>query len=94
MVSNTAQLNLDVNLNLSLTDESDDFADPLSNTLLNETTKYLTEDSIHQFFHLKTTASIKIIHLNCRSLKKKFTAVTALLNKCHPITALAVSELG
>ena len=32
------------------------------------------------------------MHLNCRSLKKNFTAVTALLNKCHPITALAATE--
>src|ERR1043165_4453794 len=54
---------------------------------------YLTEDKLGHFLHSDNKASLNIMHINCRSLNKKFNSITNLLSRTNcTFTAIGLSE--
>lgn len=92
MATNDSNLNLGLDADLSFGDSNEQSCDDFFNIPSSISSKYLTENHICDFFHSKKSDAIKFLHVNCRSLNKNFTALRNLLIKCHPITALAISE--
>src|ERR1051325_3463070 len=93
MAAHNQNLSLNLNGTEYLFNNNDVTSDDHSFDLCsNCITKYLTEDSLNNFFHQRKSAAINFLHVNCRSLQKNFFSVTNLLNTCHPLTALALTE--
>src|ERR1044072_5423803 len=93
MAAQNQNLSLNFDDTESLFIDDDVTSDDLSFDLCsNRITKYLTEDSLNDFFHQRKSAAIHFLHVNCRSRQKNFSGVTNLLGTCHPLTALALTE--
>ena len=84
---------LDIGSISGITDNNDDCADKVFNICSNYSNSYICDDEIHSFFQSDSGDAIKLLHINCRSIDKNFTAVESLLFASHPITILAVSEI-
>ena len=90
---NETSLNLNLNQFTGVwNDDTDNFAEHVFGICNNYNNRYVSEDEVHDFFHLNSFATFKLLHINCRSIGKNFTAIENLLTACHPLTALAVTE--
>ena len=54
---------------------------------------YVTENELDKFFQFSDNRAFNLLHVNCRSIKKNFGALTNLLHSISsPLSALAVTE--
>jgi endonuclease/exonuclease/phosphatase family metal-dependent hydrolase len=77
--------------------DSDDDIDNLSSNVSDSSScNYIEESKLNEFFDFKKECqkqSLKLMHINCRSLKKNYTAINDLIATVDDrLTALAVTE--
>ena len=76
-----------------LDSDEDDTSNPMVQLNSTLACNYVTENELEEFFRFSDNNNFNLLHVNCRSIKKNFRALTNLLrNISSSLSALAVSE--
>ena len=78
-------------INFNENADSDD--DMYDSTQCIKSTKYISESAAREWFDFKDCYALKMMHINCRSLKRNFNNLQTLLNVLRDkLTVIAVTE--
>ena len=79
--------------NFFMTESDSEEPDSDNNPLNVIGSKYVTEKDINKFFNFDDTEAVNVLHVNVRSMNKKFCHLESLLaNILQPLSAIAVTE--
>ena len=83
----------DLDEDLLRSDDDTELMDPLSFNIPSSTSKYITDNKLNKFFKFDDKSALNVMHVNCRSLKQNFGALTNLLNQLTSnISVIALTE--
>src|ERR1700690_3033710 len=83
----------DLDEDLLRSDDDTELMDPLSFNIPSSTSKYITDNKLNEFFKFDDKSALNVMHVNCRSLKQNFGALTNLLNQLTSnISVIALTE--